>query len=868
MFDKEGGEMEDSTKKEKITIGILAHVDSGKTTLAEALLYSSGVITSLGRVDHQDAFLDTKGIERERGITVFSKIARIKKEYREWILLDTPGHTDFSAEMERTLSVLDYGILVINGVDGVRAHTKTLWKLLDYYEIPVFLFVNKMDQEGALEKEELLLEIHRELSESAVVFHENREKLWEDLAVIKTKFLDQYLDQDSINPKDIQKSIRNREVFPCYFGSALKLEGVEELFAGMEEWMICKTYPSEFGAKVYKIYRDGDRRITEMKVTGGVLENRTVINDEKINEIRLYSGEDFVPVQQVFPGEICSVLGLQKSFPGEGLGFEKNQHHPLLSPVMTFGIRVKEEKKNELLEALRILEEEMPELRVLHSQETDEISIHVMGEMLVEILKEVLEDRFEIAVSFEKGCIIYKEKAKIASIGIGHFEPLRHYAEVQLLLEPGKQGSGITAALGSGIEKINHREENHILNLIRNIEFKGVLTGSELTDTKITLLEGKSHEKHTEGGDFREAVVRAVRQGLMMGESEILEPYYKVTIDAPLKYYGRLLNDLTRLKGENISSEQREGQTVFTAKIPVSLMRDYILEVQSFTKGAGRVQLEFSGYGICHNQREVLKERSYDPLRDLEQPSASVFCSQGAGFTVPWNEVYDYAHIPPKIKREEDKEQKVSKSVSFYTDENEIERILKETFYSNKKETRKVRKEPKKDYYLGKEKYKIKEEIILVDGYNMIHSWEELKDLPKEDLEASRIKLLDILSNYQGITRKKMMVVFDAYKVKGVIRRENSGSIEVVYTKEGETADQFIERYIRQVGKDILVRVATSDATEQVVVRGAGGLIISANDFREEVIRTYEQALEDFRKNNPTVPDSPLDHLINPEELL
>ncbi|MDO5649044.1 MAG: TetM/TetW/TetO/TetS family tetracycline resistance ribosomal protection protein [Gallicola sp.] len=858
--------MEDSTKKGKITLGILAHVDSGKTTLAEAMLYSSGVLTSLGRVDHQDAFLDTKGIEKERGITVFSKTARIKKEDREWIILDTPGHVDFSAEMERTLSVLDYGILVINGADGVRAHTKTLWSLLDYYKIPVFLFINKMDQAGALEKEDLMKQIGQELSESAIIFGQSQEKLWEELAVVKTEFLDQYLDQNSIGKKEIQESIRDREIFPCYFGSALKLEGVKEFLAGIEEWMICRTYPSDFGAKVYKIHRDGHQRITEMKITGGVLENKSLIEDEKINEIRIYSGEDFVSVQEAFPGEICSVIGLQNSFPGKGLGFEKDQDHPFLSPVITYGVYAEEDKKNELLEALKILEEEMPELRVHHSHQTEGISIHVMGEMLIEILKEVLEERFQIGVSFDKGRIIYKEKVKNPSIGIGHFEPLRHYAEVQLLLEPGKQGSGIEALLGRDIEKINQREQNHILSIIKNMDFRGVLAGLELTDTKITLVEGKSHEKHTEGGDFREAVIRAVRQGLMMGESEILEPYYKAVIEVPLDYYGRLLNDLTRLKGENISSKQREGQVVFSAEVPVSLMRNYIMEVQSFTKGAGRIQLEFSAYGICHNQDEILKESRYDPLRDLEQPSASIFCSQGAGFTVPWSEVYDYAHISPKIKENKEEGLMASRVSSFYVDENEIERILNETFYSNKKETRRVRRKQKKDYYLGKEKHKIKDEIIIVDGYNMIHSWEELKGLPKEDLEVSRNKLLDILSNYQGLTHKKIMIVFDAYRVKGRVHRENRGSIEVVYTKEGETADQFIERYIREIGRDTLVRVATSDATEQVVVRGAGGLIVSANDFRTEVITTYEQALEDFKDNHPIVPNNPLDSLINLEE--
>lgn len=855
-------EMEVSSKNNKITVGILAHVDSGKTTLAEAMLYSSGVLSSPGRVDHQDAFLDTKGIERERGITVFSKIARIKKENKEWILLDTPGHADFSAEMERALSVLDYGILVINGSDGVRAHTKTLWKLLDFYNIPVFIFVNKMDQEGAV-KEALLTEIKKELSSSAVSFNQKPNALWEELAVIKAEFLDQYLAEDTIEITEIQEAVRNREVFPCFFGSALKIEGVNELTAGMEEYMISKSYPEEFGAKVYKIYRDQNQRITEMKITGGILENKSVIQGEKINEIRIYSGEEYESVQQVYPGEICGVVGLQSTFPGEGLGFEEDTTHPLLTPVMTYGVHIDENaNSNDLLEALKVLEEEMPELRVDYFSETGEISIHVMGEILMEILKEVLKERFNLSVHFDQGSIIYKEKIKDASIGIGHFEPLRHYAEVQLLLEPGERGSGICVEPGKSIEKINTREQNHILEILKKESFRGVLLGGELTDTKITLLEGKSHEKHTEGGDFREAAVRAVRQGLMMGESEILEPYYKVQIEIPIEYYGRVLTDLTRLKGEDINSEQKEEKAVFSADVPVSLMRDYITEVQSFTKGAGRVQLEFSGYGSCHDAEEVLRKSSYNPLRDLEQPGGSVFCSQGAGFTVPWDQVYDYAHIPPKIEKKREEEQINPQRPSFIVDEEAIEKILQDTFYSNKRESRKARKKPKKDYYLGKENYKAKEEVIIVDGYNMIHSWDELKGLPREDLEASRIKLLDILSNYQGLTQKKIMVVFDAYKVKGIYRKEDFDFMEVVYTKEGETADQFIERYIRDIGKDTLVRVATSDGTEQVVVRGAGGLIISAKDFREEVIRTYEEGLKEYREKNPNIGDHPFDSLI------
>lgn len=855
--------MEKAIQNQKITIGILAHVDSGKTTLAEALLYSSGVLKNLGRVDHQDAYLDTKGIEKERGITVFSKIARLNDDKREWILLDTPGHTDFSAEMERALSVLDYGILVINGSDGVRAHTKTLWKLLKNYSIPVFLFVNKMDQDG-INKEELFGEIKKELSEEIIDFNQKPEQIWEELAVINNRLLDQYLEKESIDIEDIRKSIFEREVFPCYFGSALKIEGIEELLAGFKDWMISRNYPETFGARVYKISRDNNQRITEVKITGGVLENKTVINDEKINEIRIYSGEEYETVQKVSAGEICSIIGLQTTFPGEGLGFEEDQNHSFLSPVMTYGIRAKEkEQKSQLIDALKILEEEMPELQVRYVKETDEINLRVMGEMLIEILEVILRDRFNILVFFDKGKIIYKEKVKSPSIGIGHFEPLRHYAEVQLKLEPGNQGEGITIYSGEKIENLNKREENHILEILKNGSFRGVLAGGEITDTRITLLDGKSHEKHTEGGDFREAVYRAVRQGLMMGESELLEPFYKVKIEVPLEYYGRILNDLTRIYGENIRSQQNKEQAVFTAEVPVSLMKEYLSEIQSFTKGSGRVQLEFSNYGPCHNEDEILREGNYDPLRDMDNPSDSVFCSQGSGFIVPWDQVYDYAHIPPMIKKEREDEAPRNRRDSYFVDESEIEKILNETFYSNKKEDQQRRKKPKAEYYLGKEKSVPLREILLVDGYNMIHSWKELKEVADENIEASRHKLLEILSNYQGLTGKNILVVFDAYRVKGIIRKEKIKYLEVVYTKEGETADQYIERYIRESNKDTRVRVATSDGTEQVIVRGSGGLIISASDFREEVIRVYEEAMEDFRRKNPDNGMRPFDDLLD-----
>lgn len=854
--------MEEAINNKKITVGILAHVDSGKTTLAEAMLFSSGVLKNPGRVDHQNAYLDTKGIEKERGITVFSKIARLRDEKKEWILLDTPGHADFSAEMERALSVLDYGILVINGSDGVRAHTKTLWKLLKNYHIPVFVFVNKMDQDG-IDKEELFSEIKKELSEGIIDFNQNPEKIGEELAVINNRLLEQYLEEESIEKVDIQKSISNREVFPCYFGSALKIVGIEELLAGIKEWMISKEYPETFGAKVYKISRDQNQRITEVKITGGKLENKSVINDEKINEIRLYSGEGYETVQAVEAGEICSIIGLQSTFPGEGLGFEEDQKHPFLSPVMTYGIKTEEEiQKNELIDALKILEEEMPELQVQYIKETDEINLRVMGEMLIEILEVVLEDQFNIPVIFDKGKIIYKEKVKSPSIGIGHFEPLRHYAEVQLKLEPGKQGEGITVFSGEKIEKLNKREENHILEILRNSKFRGVLAGGELTDTKITLLDGKSHEKHTEGGDFREAVNRAVRQGLMMGESEILEPFYKVKIEVPLEFYGRILNDLTRIYGENIESQQNNDHAVFAAEVPVSLMKEYLSDIQSFTKGSGRVQLEFSNYGHCHNEEEVLMESRYEPLRDIDNPADSVFCSQGSGYIVPWDQVYDYAHVPPMIRKE--REGEIIKTVrnSHYVDESEIEKILNETFYSNKKENRQRRKKPIAEFYLGKEKRVPVKEILLVDGYNMIHSWKELKEYADDNIEASRYKLLEILSNYQGLTDKNIVVVFDAYRVKGIIRKEKIKYLDVVFTKEGETADQYIERYIRDADKDTRVRVATSDGTEQVIVRGSGGLIISASDFRGEVIRVYEEAMDDFRRKNPDNGMQPFGDLI------
>lgn len=850
-------------KFNKITVGIVAHVDSGKTTLAEAILFSSGTLETMGRVDHQNAFLDTNEIEKNRGITVFSKIARMELGEVEWIFLDTPGHQDFSAEMERVLSVLDYAIFIINGAEGILGQSKTLWELLEYYSIPTFVFVNKMDQE--VEKIKILEEVRREFGPAILEFDSLSDDFFEELAMNSDDLAKEYLEDENISIESIRKSICRREVFPCYFGSALKIEGIQEFIFGLQKWVLLKNYSDEFGARVYKINYDNNIRLTEMKITGGVLENRRSIGEEKINEIRLYSGNQYTTVQKVHPGEICSVVGLHSTYPGEGLGYEKKSVQPIIAPILHYRIYPKEEKeKSLLLDALKILEEEMPELKVDYLQDTGEIILRIMGEVFVEILEGMIKDRFGIEVSFDEGSVLYKEKVKTPSIGIGHFEPLRHYAEVQLLLEPGEVGRGNIISSKCETDKLNKSTQNQIMQILREEVLKGVLTGSELIDTKITLLAGRSHEKHTEGGDFLEATKRALRQGLMIGESELLEPYYKIEIHLPNIYYGRVLNDLTKLKAIHIISEQGGEDVCFYAELPVNLMKDYIREIRSYSKGEAKVQVEFSGYHLCHNEEEVLAKINYDPEKDRENPSSSVFCSQGSGFLVPWDKVYEYAHIPPMIKKEEENLENVQRRSSISIDEIEIEKILRETFYSNRKEEREIRRKKKKaDYFLGREKSStvLKEEILIVDGYNMIHSWEELKPIVKENLEASRLKLLELLSNYQGLTNKKIIVVFDAYKVKGREAAVDHDYLSVVYTKEGETADQYIEKYIREIKEDKRVYVATSDNTEQVIVRGAGGLVISADDFREEVIDIHEKALKEFRSQNREIGEKPFEDL-------
>ena len=844
----------------KITIGIVAHVDSGKTTLVEALLYSFGTLKRLGRVDHQDAFLDTAKVEKERGITVFSKVARILDEDQEWILLDTPGHADFSAEMERSLSVLDYIIFVVNGKEGVRGNTRLLWDVLKEYQKPVFLFINKMDQvEGT--KEEIIKDLQENLDPNIIDFTKDEDLLWEEIATTKEELLKIFLDKNKIADERIQIEIQKRSLFPTYFGSALKMEGLEDFTQGLNRWATSSRWSEEFGARVYGIQRDQGTRLTHIKVTGGKIENKSLLNGEKINEIRLYSGKDYERVQEVSGGEVCSLVGLDKTFPGQGLGFEKDLKS-LLVPIHRYGIQPKNsDQENQLIEALKILEDEMPELR-MDKADNGEIRLQIMGDILTEVLEELLKERFDLEVVFDESKIIYKEGVVEPSIGTGHFEPMGHYAEVQLLLEPGEPGK-VTYEMGSDRDKVLKKDGTAVLEILKNENLRGVLINGELTNTKITVLGAKTHVKHTQGGDLRQATFRALRQGLLMGESEILEPYQRLEIQVGNELYGRILTDLTKFDARETKVNQDLNSCFFQGEIPVRFAKDYIKDFQSFTAGQGRISAEFSKYSSAGNQEEVIREYDYNPLEDENNPADSVFFSGGKAFIVPWDQVYDYAHIPlPKREVEEEEFELLTES-SVTIDELEIEKILNETFYSNQKPSRKWQKKKKKDYFLGKEKHlkAVEKEIYLVDGYNMVYTWEELKKEAEIDLESARFRLLEMLSNYQGFTNRDIEVVFDAYKVKGLSKSYDFDNLKITFTTEGLTADQYIEARVGKEKETTRVWVITSDGTEQIVARGAGAYILSARDFKKEIQQTYEWILDRMEKDKRELGEKPFNGL-------
>lgn len=859
------GNTSENKPKKHICIGILAHVDAGKTTLSEGILYISGNIRKMGRVDNGDAFLDTYALERARGITIFSKQAEVAFDKMEMTLLDTPGHVDFSAEMERTLQVLDYAILVISGADGVQGHTKTLWNLLKKYQIPVFLFVNKMDQNGT-DKESLLLELKERLDDGCIDFTDTKdESFFENIAMTDERLLENFLEEGSIGEKEICKVIAERKVFPCYFGSALKLQGIEEFLHGIETYTSIPKYGKEFGAKVYKISRDAQgNRLTHIKVTGGSLRVKDVVSkDEKVNQIRIYSGEKFITVNEAEAGTICAVTGLSETKPGEGLGCEHTGFEPVLEPVLTYQMILPEEvSAATMLPKLRQLEEEEPELHIVWKEDLQEIQVQMMGEVQTEILKSLILERFGVNVEFGTGNIVYKETIQNTVEGVGHFEPLRHYAEVHLILEPGERGTGMVFDVKCSEDLLDKNWQRLILTHLMEKEHQGVLTGSDLTDMKITLAAGRAHQKHTEGGDFRQATYRAVRQGLMQAECVLLEPYYAFRLEVPQQMVGRAMTDIEKMHG-TFETPQSEGElSVLEGSAPAACMQDYQREVIAYTKGNGRLFCSLKGYEPCHNAEEVIKASGYDADRDTKNPSGSVFCSHGSGYNVSWDHVKEHMHIESVLTapKQEESEQDILAQRRAYIEEewidtDEIDQILEQTFYANQHNKSKWKKKKvqrrAEDYHAAAVKSSIKRDsskkYLLVDGYNIIYAWEDLKELADVNIDAARGKLMDLLCNYQGIKKSELIVVFDAYRVKGhdteVMDYHN---IHVVYTKEAETADQYIEKFAHEHGRKYDVTVATSDGLEQIIIRGQGCRLLSARELKKDMEEAQKQLREEY----------------------
>ncbi len=888
-------ETSENRPKKPICIALLAHVDAGKTTLSEGLLYTSGAIRKLGRVDNKNAFLDTFELERERGITIFSKQAVFPVENLEVTLLDTPGHVDFSAEMERTLQVLDAAVLVVSGADGVQGHTETLWHLLSRYQVPVFLFVNKMDQEGT-DAAKLMEELKKRLDENCVDFSGCPEAFFENIAMCDESVLDAFLETGTVSDREIRKLILERKLFPCFFGSALKLSGVEAFLKALSRYAPIRSYPEAFGAKVYKISRDDQgNRLTYLKVTGGrlrvkdLLTNRRMagadasgeeknakrakeahpeihgsegekdIWEEKVNQIRIYSGAKFETAEEVCAGTVCAVTGLTKTFPGEGLGIEAESGMPVLEPVLTYQIQLPPDcDVPVMLKHLRQLEEEEPLLHIVWNEALGEIHAQLMGEVQIEILKRLILERFHVSVEFGAGNIVYKETISDTAEGVGHFEPLRHYAEVHLLLESGEPGSGLQFTSVCSEDVLDRNWQRLILTHLEEKEHVGVLTGSAITDIRITLASGRAHLKHTEGGDFRQATYRAVRQGLKKAQSILLEPYYDYRLEVPRDTVGRALSDLQRMHGTFGTPEQDGDTAVLEGAVPVVNMRDYQTELAAYTKGRGRLSCSLKGYLPCHNAEEVIENIGYDPERDLENPTGSVFCAHGAGFVVPWDQVEEHMHLESVLQKKEAPEgaqvevvprrQPVREYTLSPEEERELDRMAEAS-------RRRAAQAQKKVSYAGKtftcsktnapgtqrdrtaeKKSEKRKEYLLVDGYNIIFAWEELRELAEINIDGARGKLMDILSNYQGIKKCTVILVFDAYKLEGFpgeVQRYHN--IYVVYTKEAETADQYIEKTAHEIGRKYHVTVATSDGTEQVIIRGQGCSLLSAQELREEV---------------------------------
>lgn len=910
------GETSEKKPNKHICVGLLAHVDAGKTTLAESILYTGGEIRKLGRVDHKDAFLDTDVQERNRGITIFSKQARFHWNDMEVTLLDTPGHVDFSAEMERTLQVLDYAVLIISGADGVQGHTLTLWKLLERYHVPVFLFINKMDQPGT-DAEKLLAELKARLDERCVAFSyqdndecedsmgdksasknnyvsQSRGEFYESIAVCDEELLERYLDQENgialIDRDMIVSLIRQRKLFPCFFGSALKVEGIEDLLNGIYTYTRMPSYGDQFAARVFKIARDPQgTRLTYVKITGGGLKvkqtipvpdiscgngNSNDIAEEKIDQIRIYSGNKYVTVQEAVAGCICALTGLTKTFCGQGLGAEKETTLPILEPVMTYRIVLPEGCDiHQMYQKLCQLEEEEPQLHIVWKEQLGEIHVQLMGEVQIEILRNLIYERFGVEVGFDEGNVVYKETIADVTEGVGHFEPLRHYAEVHLILEPGERGSGLQFRTQCSEDVLDKNWQRLILTHLEEKEHLGVLTGAPITDMQITLAAGRAHQKHTEGGDFRQATYRAVRQGLCKAQSVLLEPVYEFRLELPAAQIGRAMTDMQG-KGGRFGAPETEGElSILTGTVPVAQMHGYQAELLAYSGGKGRLFTSLKGYEPCHNPEEVIEAIGYEAEHDLENPCGSVFCAHGAGFVVEWDQVEDYMHLEPALVKGRKAQDgsvygtdvgyeqfaaryarrqggRKSSTSEDFIGQDEIEEIFNRTFGTkpSKKQgwARTIRAASDSDVkYRGTSQPQ--EEYLLVDGYNIIFAWDNLNELAKTSLDGARSKLMDIMSNFQAYRKMHLILVFDAYKVKGnpgnTVRYHN---IDVVYTKEAETADQYIEKVSHDMSKKYRVRVATSDGLEQLIIMGAGAARISAREFQEEVMAASEELRQTF----------------------
>ena len=831
----------------KLVVGITAHVDSGKTSLSEAMLYRSGAIQKLGRVDHKDAYLDTHELERRRGITIFSKQARFSTGELDITLLDTPGHADFSAEMERVLHVLDYAILVISGTDGVQAHTETVWRLLKRYNVPTFLFVNKMDLDGA-DKGRVLSDLKHSLSENCVDFT-RRPGLYEDIAMCSEEALEEYMETEAVSDEHIAQLIAKRNLFPCCFGSALKLSGVEEFLTILDRYTLAPAPQQEFGAKVFKIARDAQgNRLTYMKITGGSLKVRSSVAytdqtgetlDEKIKGIRLYSGAKFDAPETAIQGEVCAVTGLSKTYPGQGLGADANASAPMLEPVLSYRIVLpKVVDPAVMLPKLRQLEEEDPQLHIVWNEQLQQIHAQLMGEVQIEILKSLIAQRFDVDVEMDTGRIMYKETIANAVEGVGHFEPLRHYAEAHFLLEPLPNGSGLIFDSACSEDVLDRNWQRLILTHLGEKQHLGVLTGSPITDMKITLIAGRSHAKHTEGGDFRQATYRGVRQGLMQAESVLLEPMYSFRLTVPAETLGRAINDIRAMNG-TFETPDSYGETVtITGTAPVALMSNYHTEVAAYSHGKGKLSCALAGYAPCHNSRQVIEEIGYDPEQDVENTPHSVFCAHGAGFTVKWNEVPEYMHLSSGLQQDKTPDapvQPVVRTRNLDIDDKELEAIMRREFgeikrpqYSSGRQAmqaERMQREPitKKDY-------------IIVDGYNLIFAWEDLSELAATDLDNARQVLLDRLANYRAFRGCELVVVFDGYKVKGSKgSREDHHDVHVAYTAENETGDMYIEKLANSIGRNYRVRVVTSDGLIQLSALRSGVLRMSSKEFQSEV---------------------------------